>query len=106
MSPFLRFFKGEVKKNGRYVSIAKSIPKPVIDSRVKKAFTKDIPKFLNDEIKPVAISLAKNVQNGLLLPQKMSDLFNNILTNLNTPVLLPMLVVTAGIVGVVIISRK
>jgi hypothetical protein len=113
MSPFLRFFqKGEIKKpNGKYVSLTKIIPppkplpKPVIDPKVKKFFEKDVKQFLEKDVKNVAVSFGKTFENMLTAPQKMTDLFSNIATNLNSPVLLPALLVIGAIVVVQVIKK-
>lgn len=114
MSPFLRFFqKGEIKKpNGQYVSITKSIPapKPIppprIDSKTKRIFTKDVPKFFKEEVKPIAVSLGKNFQNAIMMPEKLTSLFNNLATNMNTPLLLPIILLVGTGLVVVHVTKK
>ena len=114
MSPFLRFFqKGEIKKpNGQYVSITKAIPapkplppvpkivipKPKIDPAVKQFFEKDV--------KKVAISVGKSFENAILMPQKIGDLFSNLATNMNTPLLLPIILLVGTGLVVVHVTKK
>lgn len=113
MSPFLRFFqKGEIKKpNGQYVSLtkiippAKPLPKPVIDAKVKRFFEKDVKRFFETDVKDIARDAGDTLKNMLTAPKKLTDLFSNIATNLNSPVLLPALLVIGAIVVVQVIKK-
>lgn len=119
MSPFLRFFqKGEIKKpNGQYVSLTKIIPptkplpalkplpKPVIDPRVKQFFEKDVKRFFETDVKDIARDAGDTLKNMLTAPKKLTDLFSNIATNLNSPILLPALLVIGAIVVVQVIKK-
>ena len=121
MSPFLRFFqKGEIKRpNGQYVSITKSIPqpkplppvpklvipKPKIDPAVKQFFEKDVKTFIEKDVRKVAVSLGKNFENALMMPQKLSDALSAGLTSLNNPIFLPILLVVGAVVVVQVIKK-
>ena len=103
------FQKGEIKKpNGQYTSIAKSIPQPKpikVDPKFERFFKKDVKEFIARDVKNVAVSMAKNLENMLTAPQKITDLFSNLATSMNSPILLPVLIIVGAVVVVNVIKK-
>lgn len=78
----------------------------VVDPKVKDFFEKDVKKFITEDVKGVAQSIGQNFENILKMPKLMTDLMTNVLGGLNTPFLVPVLVVVGGVVLVQVVNRK
>lgn len=87
--------------------IKEAFTKPIIvDPKVKNFFEKDVKKFITEDVKGVAQSIGQNFENILKMPKLMTDLMTNVLGGLNTPFLVPVLVVVGGVVLVQVVNRK
>ena len=87
--------------------IKEAFTKPIIvDPKVKDFFEKDVKKFITEDVKGVAQSIGQNFENILKMPKLMTDLMTNVLGGLNTPFLVPVLVVVGGVVLVQVVNRK
>lgn len=86
-------------------AIKDAFTKP-IDPNVKEFFEKDVKNFITKDVKDVALSMGQNFENILKMPQKMTDLMSNVLGGLNTPLLVPILVVVGAVVLVQVVKSK
>ena len=86
-------------------SIKEAFTKPV-DPKVKEFFEKDVKTFITKDVKGVAVSMGQNFENMLKMPKLMSDLMTNVLGGLNTPFLVPILVVVGGVVLVQVVNTR
>jgi hypothetical protein len=77
-----------------------------IDPKVKDFFEKDVKTFITHDVKDVAVSMGQNFENILKMPQKFSDLMGNVLGGLNTPLLVPILIVVGAVVLVQVVKTK
>ena len=113
-TPTIKIDKGLVQffKTGTTDAINKSnqeiksaFTKPV-DPKLKEFFEKDVKTFITKDVKGVAVSVGQNFENMLKMPKLMSDLMTNVLGGLNTPFLVPILVVVGGVVLVQVVNTK
>jgi len=82
------------------------LPKIKIDSKVVQFFEKDVKTFITKDVKGVAVSVGQNFENMLKMPKLMSDLMTNVLGGLNTPFLVPILVVVGAVVLVQVVDTR
>lgn len=86
--------------------VIKPLKLPGIDPAVKQFFEKDVKNFINTDLKDAAITVKDTFKNGLEMPKKIGDLFNNVLSGMNTPLLLPAIVIIGAIVAIQVIKYK
>ena len=77
-----------------------------IDPKVKDFFEKDVKTFFEKDVKDVAQSIGQNFENILKMPKLMTDLMTNVLGGLNTPLLVPIIVVVGAVVIVQVVNTK
>ena len=103
----VQFFKtgttDDLKKSNQ--AVKEAFTKPV-DPKLKEFFEKDVKTFITKDVKGVAQSLGQNFENMLKMPKLMSDLMTNVLGGLNTPFLVPVLVVVGGVVLVQVVNTR
>jgi hypothetical protein len=86
-------------------AIKEAFTKP-IDPNVKEFFEKDVKNFITKDVKGVALSMGQNFENILKMPKLMTDLMTNVLGGLNSPVLVPVLIVVGAVVVVQVLKTK
>lgn len=121
---FEKFFKsGKIGKNNIKDVFMKKIPStlpkitikpitikplklPKMDLATKKFFEQDVKNFITKDLKEGVTMIGDGIKGSLKLPKLMTDLMTNVASGLNTPLLLPGLLIVGAIVAIQVIKVK
>ena len=86
--------------------VIKPLKMPVIDAKTKQFFEKDVKNFIVNDVKNGIADIAGAAKNAIQMPKLMTDLMTNVTSGLNTPLLLPGLLIIGAIVTIQVLKAK